>query len=313
MSAPEITLGLLDNSHAFMREAVRFALSGKTDPRQWQFAVVTLVQSLELSLKSLLFQIHPILIYENVDNPRNTVGPVQAIARLSNSAIGNLTFSEAERRRIQTAIDLRNQMTHSEFILRPEFVSSKFFEVFAFVAHFQARHLTTEIEAIIPVESLAELLEIDKGAKEMAEKACQRILEESIDSDSIRECPNCGNESFVTENELNICYTCRHTQEMCECRRCGAICFEFEMIDFSGEFETEFSEGRSWVQNDFGYSFAHACWNCVPKIKEDIAQQRSDAEYQWHMENAYWEEGAYLAAMERDAATNSQQASSHEH
>jgi hypothetical protein len=302
MSVPtEITLGHLDNSHAFMREAVTYAISAKNDARKWQFAVVTLVQSLELSLKSLLFKIHPILIYENVDNPKNTVGPVQALDRLSNAKIGKMSFYQNERRRIQTAIDLRNQMTHSEFVLRPEYAAAKFLEMFAFVTHFQARHLMTEIEAIIPVESLAELLAIDKGVKVMAEKARQRIVEEQIDADSVRECPNCGNESFIIENDVNTCYTCRHIDQMCECQGCQAIRFDYEMVDFSGEFEMEFSEGRGRVHDNYGYSFSRACLDCVSKIKEDIARERADAEYQWQMENAYWEEWQHAAAMESNA------------
>ena len=88
----EIKLSLLENSHAFMREAVTYAVSAKDDARKWQFAVLNLVQSLELSLKALLFNIHPILIFENVDNPNNTVGPTQALDRLRNSNIGGITM-----------------------------------------------------------------------------------------------------------------------------------------------------------------------------------------------------------------------------
>jgi HEPN domain-containing protein len=59
----EIKLSLLENSHAFIREAVTYAVSAKDNARKWQFAVLNLVQALELSLKALLFNIHPILIF----------------------------------------------------------------------------------------------------------------------------------------------------------------------------------------------------------------------------------------------------------
>ena len=286
----EIKLSLLENSHAFIREAVTYAVSAKDDARKWQFAVLNLVQSLELSLKALLFNIHPILIFENVDNPNNTVGPTQALDRLRNSNIGNISFSENERHRIQKAIDLRNQMTHSEFILRPEYATAKFYEVFAFVIYFQARHLKKEIETIIPDESLAELLAIEKSVKELAEKARQRIVEEDIDPEFIFECPNCENDTFVIQDDINTCYTCRYTEEIFECKKCGNFFFESQMEDFSDEIDTDYCEGQTIIHNNYGYDYYQACFECIAEIREDIAQQRADEEYHSEMERAYWEE-----------------------
>lgn len=286
----EIKLSLLENSHAFIREAVTYAVSANDDARKWQFAVINLVQSLELSLKSLLFNIHPILIFENIDNPKNTVGPIQALDRLSNSTIGNVSFSESERRKIQKAINLRNQMTHSEFILKPEYATAKFFEIFAFVVFFQASHLQKEIETIIPDESLSELLAIKKSVKELAEKARQRIINESIDSEFVFECPNCENDTFVIQDDINTCYTCRHTEEIFECKKCSNFFFEWQMEDFSNEIDTDYCEGRTIIHNNFGYDYYQACFECIDEIREDIAQQRAEDEYPWEMERALWEE-----------------------
>jgi len=286
----EIKLSLLENSHAFIREAVTYAVSAKDNARKWQFAVLNLVQALELSLKALLFNIHPIFIFDNVDNPKNTVGPIQALDRLSNSAIGNISFSESERSKIQKALDLRNQMTHSEFVLRPEYATAKFFEVFAFVVHFQARHLQNEIETIISDDSLVALLAIEKSIKELAEKARQRILEEDIDPAFVFQCPNCENDTFVIQDEINTCYTCRHTEEIFECNKCGNFFFEWQMEDFSDEIDTDYCEGQTIIHNNFGYDYYQACFECIDDIREDIAQQRADDEYHWEMERAYWEE-----------------------
>jgi len=286
----DIKLSLLENSHAFIREAVKYAVSAKDNAREWQFAVLNLVQALELSLKALLFRIHPILIFDNVDNPKNTVGPIQALDRLNNPSIGNISFTENERTKIQKAIKLRNQMTHSEFILRPEYATAKFFEVFAFVVHFQARHLQNEIEAIIPDGSLIELFAIEKSIKELSEKARQRILEEDIDSELVLECPNCVNDTFVIQDDINTCYTCRHTEDIFECQKCGNFFFEEQMEDFSNEIDTDYSEGRIIIHNNFGYSYYQACFECIDEIKEDIAQQRADDDYHWEMERQYWEE-----------------------
>lgn len=286
----EIKLSLLENSHAFICEAVEYAVSAKDNARKWQFAVLNLVQALELSLKALLYNIHPILIFDNVDNPKNTVGPIQALDRLKNSSIGNISFSVSEKNKIQKAINLRNQMTHSEFILRPEYATAKFFEVFAFVVHFQGRHLRIEIETIISDDLLTELLSIEKSIKELAEKAKQRILEEDIDLAFVFECPNCQNDTFIIQDDINTCYTCRHSEEIFECKKCGNYFFEWQMEDFSSEIDTDYCEGQTIIHNNFGYDYYQACFECIDEIKEDIAQQHADDEYHWEMDRAYWEE-----------------------
>ena len=286
----EIKLSLLENSHAFICEAVEYAVSAKNNARKWQFAVLNLVQALELSIKALLYNIHPILIFDNVDNPKNTVGPIQALDRLKNSSIGNISFSVSEKNKIQKAINLRNQMTHSEFILRPEYATAKFFEVFAFVVHFQVRHLRIEIETIISDDLLTELLSIEKSIKELAEKAKQRILEEDIDLAFVFECPNCQNDTFIIQDDINTCYTCRHSEEIFECKKCGNYFFEWQMEDFSSEIDTDYCEGQTIIHNNFGYDYYQACFECIDEIKEDIAQQHADDKYHWEMDRAYWEE-----------------------
>ena len=286
----EIKLSLLDNSHAFLNEAVTYALSAQGDVRKWQFAVLNLVQSLELSLKSLLHDIHPILVYENVDAPKHTVGPLQALDRLNHPHIAGAKFSKTERRRIKNAIDLRNQMTHSEFTLKPEYATAKFFEIFGFVAFFQARHFECEIENIITDGRFNDLLAIERGIKELAERAAQRISEEGIDDELVFQCPICDNDTFVIQDDINTCYTCRHTEEVRECRKCGNFMFDWQMHDFSNELDIDLCEGQALVVNTYGYDYYEACLECIDEIKEDIAQQRADDEYHWEMERYYWEQ-----------------------
>ena len=247
----------------------------------------------------MLFNIQPILIFDNVDNPKNTVRPIQALNRLNHLKIGNVAFSETDQRRIQKAVELRNEMTHGEFDLQSEYATAKFFEVFAFVVHFQACHLKTEIETIIPKESLDKLLDIRKSFKELAEKAKQRISEEEIDAEFVFECPNCQNDTFVFQDDINTCYTCRHTEEIFECKKCSNFFFDEEMEDFSNEFDTDCSEGV--IDNDFGYDYYNACTECVAEIKEDIAKQRADEQYEWEEEQYYkemeWEMKQYYKEM----------------
>lgn len=271
-----IKLSLLENSHAYLRESVSHALNAEDDPRKWQFAILNLVQSLELSVKSHLSDIHPILIYENIDAPKHTVSLSKAINRLKEPLISDMNFSEAEHKNLMKTIELRNQMVHSEFELRPEFAKSKYFITFAFIRHFQKHHFHYEMETIIGQNQFDELLKVKQAVEELAKKALQKIQEENIDEDCIWDCPNCFNETFVMSNEITQCYTCRHMNETVECPKCGEPFPESEIVDFSNLFEYDLDEGRAILVGTYDYDYCEACLECIKDINEDIEQKQLD-------------------------------------
>jgi hypothetical protein len=291
-----IHLSLLDNSHAFLREGVSKAIAAKNDARQWQFAIVHVVQSLELSLKSVLHQIHPAFIYENIDKPRNTVGPRHAIERLA--SVSTVTLTEIEKRKLLDAIELRNRITHFEFELRTEHAMAKFFETFASVVYFQGRHLGNEIDSIIDEDELSQLIAIAKSTEELAEKARQRIEEEEIDGEFIWECPNCMEDTFVAQDEIDTCYTCRYSETIVLCEKCRNCRFEFEMESFAADLEYFQDEGWNFLHNDFGYSYRVACPDCIKEIKEDIQRQRDEEEWHYQMEEDYYYERLHREQLE---------------
>jgi len=71
-----------------------------------------ITQSIELALKKLLFDAHPILIYEDIDRPKHTVSLELALSRLE--AIG-ITIGEKEKVNIRRAAVHRNRVVHYEF------------------------------------------------------------------------------------------------------------------------------------------------------------------------------------------------------
>jgi len=283
----EIKLSLLDNSHAFLNESVTYALSAQKDVRKWQFAILNLVQSLELSLKSLLYDIHPILVFDDIDSPKNTVSPLQAFDRLKNPLISKVNLSEVERRNIGNAIKLRNQMTHSEFTLLPEYAMAKYFEVFAFVTFFQASHLNSEIESIVSQERFQKLLKIEHMRKELADRALLRISEEGIESVFVLMCPVCQNDTFVVNDENGICYTCRYEEEVLECPKCGELTLSGDMNDFSNEFDLGMEEGQTIIGDTYGYNYHEACSECVNDIIEDISDKRFEEDHRRDLEEYY--------------------------
>lgn len=279
MESQNLRLSLVENSHTFMIEAVAKAIAAREDIRQWQFAILNLVQAVELSLKELLRREHPVLIFESIDRPRNTVSIIQALGRIENSKILGIAIPDKEKRKIAKAVELRNKITHFEFELTQEYAMAKFSEIFAFLVYFQGRFLKLEIEDILPPNLLQSVIEIERCFTELRDKAIQRIYDEQISKDLVWVCPYCGEDTFVIKDDCNVCFLCRKTAEVTECPQCGELYFAHEMQDFSNLIDSDYSEGRGFITNDYGYSQFSACPECIDKIREDIEQQRADEFY----------------------------------
>jgi hypothetical protein len=280
-SQDSVKLGLLENSHAFLREAVANALAARNDVRKWQFAILHLVQSLELSVKALLHRVHPVFIYEDIDKRKQTVSLSGALLRLQCAEIAGIPLAQHELAHIERIVELRNRITHSEFELKAPYAEAKFFEVFALVARFQGQHLDTEIDSILTGAEIGELLSIKKALDEMSAQAASRIAEEKRSSELVWVCPSCGRDTFVIEDDINTCYTCRHVQSVVECHYCKKFHFADDMEDFSGEFDVCKTDGQYEIHNDYGYRKTSACPACVGQIRDDIQQQRDDDYYRY--------------------------------
>jgi len=268
-----------------MSEAVRGAIAAREDVSRWAFAILNLVQATELSLKELLRRGHPIFIYENIDNPRNTVSIVQALSRIPR--VLGVTIPDDEKRKILKAVELRNKITHFEFELTEESAMAKFSEIFAFLVYFQGRHLKVEVEDILAPELLEAVIKIDKCFTELKLKALQRVKDENISAEWLWACPHCGEDTFIIEDSRNVCFLCRQEENVVECPQCGDLLFECDLQDFSDLIDADYSEGEVFIHNDYGYSRYDACLDCIEGIREDIEKQRAE-EYHHMMEEEYW-------------------------
>ena len=288
MSDPDsIRLSLLENSHAFLIEAVAKALAATSDIRHWQFAILNLVQSLELGLKAALSAIHPALIYEDIDNPKNTLSPIRALQRLESPKIGRFVFSDRDKKRIQSAIKVRNEVTHSDFNLTGKYAAAKFFEIFAFVSDFQRRHLGTTVSDFIPSKDFQRLVQIGKLLEELVLRAKTRIAEEKVSDDFVWACPNCGEDTFVIDDAASVCYACSHAKPVVECSHCSRLNFESDMQSFSEFLDIAYDEGVTYVHNSYGYSDYDACTYCMVKIREHIQDQRAQEDFRLLEEEYY--------------------------
>lgn len=131
-------MSLLENSHDFVNESLRAAVRAEDDPHSWKFAVLNMVQAVELLMKARLQQEHPSLIYENVDLPKRTVSLWQAVGRITGAA--RIPLTSRELRTIKKGSQWRDQIVHFEFEISPYQVETVYSQLFEFLTRFHNDH-----------------------------------------------------------------------------------------------------------------------------------------------------------------------------
>lgn len=138
---------LLENSYGFINESIMNYRRSKRSERYASFAILHLIQGLELMLKNVLRNEHPILIYENIDKPSNTVSLSQCLTRLK--SIANIEINQKEDKAIKRAISQRNKIVHYEYEHNSFHQWSIYVELFEFIHYFHKRHIGSELHSRI--------------------------------------------------------------------------------------------------------------------------------------------------------------------
>jgi hypothetical protein len=133
-----IKMDLLENAHDFLNESIRSAIEAEERPQAWKFAVLHVVQAIELLLKARLEQEHPVLIYESVDRQTKTVSLTQAVERIT--TVARIRLTPRERRAIRKAQQWRDPIVHHRFEMSPYEVKSVFVQLFEFLTRFHDDH-----------------------------------------------------------------------------------------------------------------------------------------------------------------------------
>ena len=131
---------LLENSYDFLNESLRAAERAEQAPKTLKFALLHIVQAIELLLKARLQAEHPSLIYENVGRRGKTVSLDQAVIRVGHTT--QIHLSVKEQRAIRKAREWRDAIVHHEFELPEYQVESVYTQLFEFMSSFHNDHTT---------------------------------------------------------------------------------------------------------------------------------------------------------------------------
>lgn len=142
-----LKMNLLENAYDFLNSSLSYYSYAEEDFRAWKIAFINIVQSIELMTKEKLRRSNKFLIYENIDNPKNTISFSLALDRMIN--ILELPLEKNDVQKIKKAIALRNQMMHFEVDLPVQELKSKYSVLFEFATSFHYRFLDGELHNFI--------------------------------------------------------------------------------------------------------------------------------------------------------------------
>lgn len=262
-------LDLLNNSISYFREAVSYAQRDTDDTNHWKFAILHVVQAMELAFKERLRRIHPAFIYESVDRLGKTLTLRGALERLKNPQIGNIPIGEAEAAKIVKAFDLRSELTHFEFNHPHDHIELKFAEIFSFMIFFYRNHLGLATADFIDEDQHNKVIRLVRTRAELLERA--KAYVSGYDDGNVWLCPSCQEATFLTAEEQ--CCFCHHKEQVVECPTCGEETLESELIDTSDLLDWDYDEGRMVLIENFGLE-ERACPECISETRQKVEDLR---------------------------------------
>lgn len=158
----KLRMSLLENAYDSINESLRKTIEAEADLKAWKFALLLMVQSIELLMKERLFRGHPLLVYEDVDRRTRTVSLARALTRINSLGVA-LTPNEVAN--VEKAIRLRNEIQHYEFEVTVADATNLYSRLFEFATSFLHDHLGSELHEEIDPELWdreAELMEVFK-------------------------------------------------------------------------------------------------------------------------------------------------------
>lgn len=226
---------LRENAIDFFEDALSNAVRAEKVPHRWKFAVLSIVQAIELSLKQLLSEVHPLFVYANIDKPGKTVTLDEAVERLKR--VADLKLSKEEAQALQLAKKARHKIVHHEVDEEIEKLKLAFAKLFAFLSDFYDSYFDTPLRNEIDKDLWNSGIRIKEYGKELFTKASVKI-EENINREfeEVAVCPTCGWEAMlINEDNEGLCYMCGHHEQLYFCHRCNCMMLEGEQEEEHGK------------------------------------------------------------------------------
>lgn len=212
----KIEFDLLSNARDSIDHAIELVAwgvnVGQPEPRRLKQAIQSIAHGVELLLKERLKQIHPSLLWENVDKYPNlnarTVTAEGAMSRLTN--IGGIAFEQRDIELIRSLRATRNAIEHHVWTTTKQEADSIIGKALEFSLHFSKSELGYDFFGYRARkdDSLEALI---KSNASLADAMIKRLSPKEIDSiNQPRVCAHCR--AKAVDPATSACRLCGHWQ-----------------------------------------------------------------------------------------------------
>ena len=268
-------------------EATKKVVSAETCEKEWMFAILLLTQSLELTIKAILEKCHPLFIYENIDNPKNTVSITVGFDRLCNPKIGGVNIDEKTKKSVNSLIKMRNEITHHSVDLSVHHARAVVCQAMELISFFQSSKLGYDIGDILEDDVMNSLRDIPGLKWVILTHAQDQVVNSGIPEKYIAECPKCEEHYCVIDSgTIGVCYACLEETDFYNattdngvfcCERCGnaSVCEPQKLWELA---DPDFCEGLL-LNYEYRlieeYEYESVCVECLPEVKQEITDKRN--------------------------------------
>jgi len=223
-----LKLSLYANAVDFAEDALSNAIAADQMPIRWKFAILSMVQSIELSLKELLRMQHPALIYTNIDasgaNDKESQTVTLAAARKRLERWAGIKLTEDENKALKTASDFRNQIVHFQVKQDVRVLKAAFSHLLGFLNDFHRSHFDVPLQEAISSRLWTSGVKIQDYGKELFRRARLQIeTDQALVGAEIFDCPHCGWQALPAVGEGQCCLVCNAFEGFITCERCTRI------------------------------------------------------------------------------------------
>lgn len=251
-------LSLIENAIDSLKHGIQHYLADNPDSSDYKYAILHLVQAVELLYKERLRQEHEAFLFTDIDiqKTHKTVSIELAQKRLV--SLCKIPLPLKERNLISSLVKLRNQIQHYEFDISTKRANAIMAKVVAEILSFSQKYLDLDIREKLEYDLWAALISITDFMESFSQKKLEELKNKSI---YCYECPDCGYNSLENLEHEEFCHICGYSESLVECDICHQSVRESE---------TETIEDVDYdIDGPVNYFCTTVCQECMQTDESD--------------------------------------------
>lgn len=232
---------IFDNAVDSLKMGISHYLLNTEHDTAEKHAILMIYHSIELFLKEKLAEIHPVLIYANLNkkitSDSRTVGLDDIITRYDNFKI---ELSNVDRNILHNLRKRRNTIEHHKY-KKEKRDFNIIGKALKFIHEFLISHFDSSMEDILDEKQYAKVRETIFEYEELLKKALQEVekhrpegKEQLADPYWLVLCPDCYNETLVMASERGpFCFLCYEEKSVEQCNYCSQYVDQSELDEAS--------------------------------------------------------------------------------